>query len=117
MKNQLNVTDLNLTLGYPKLVVTFKTNNSQDKLFKKLFDALKTDYISFKNIKKGFENGIHFYYKKNEYDLEMLRFSQESMFLIVRSNNEKFQDKFLEVLVRYSVYIGNKKELTNLWRK
>jgi hypothetical protein len=86
-----------------------------DKEFKDFFDDLNINYNSYENLKKGFENGIHFYYKEGMYDIEMIRFSDKLVFLIVRSENNKFQEKFINTLVKHSTYRGTKKELKNIW--
>jgi hypothetical protein len=114
-KKKLVVTDLSQTREYPKLVVSFSMDKFYDKEFKSFFDDLKIEYISYEDIKKGFENGIHFYYKKNKYDLEMIRFSEKSVFLIVRSENHKFQEEFINSLIKHSEYSGPKKELKEMW--
>src|SRR4030042_3090708 len=94
-KKKLVVTDIFQTREYSKLVVSFSMNKFYDKEFKKFFDHLKIDYISYENIQKGFENGIHFYYKKDKYDIEMIRFSEQAVSLIIRSGNIEFQKEFM----------------------
>lgn len=115
-KRKLKVTDFFITENYPKLVITFNTDKSANKLFGDFFDALSIDYVSSGNIPEGFETGIHFYYKKEKYDLETVRFYPKVMIMIVRSNSDEFQKQFLKGLVKYSEYIGNKKELIKLWK-
>jgi len=114
-KKKLIVTDLIQTSEYPKLVVSFSMDKFYDKEFKEFFDDLKIDYISYENIKKGFENGIHIYHKKDKYDIEMIRFSEKSVFLIVRSENKEFQKEFMNILIKHSEYSGLKEELKKMW--
>ena len=116
-KKKLIVTDLIQTSEYPKLIVSLSMDKFYDKEFKEFFDDLKIDYISYENIKKGFESGIHLYHKKDKYDIEMIRFSDKSVFLIVRSENKGFQKEFINILIKHSEYSGPKEELKKMWNE
>jgi len=116
MKKKLVVTSISQRENYLKLIISLSMDKSCEKEFKKFFDELGIEYSSFEEIAESFRNGIHFYFKKGVYDLEMIRFSEKMVFMIVRSDNKSFQKKFLETLVKNSEYSGQNPEIEKMWK-